>query len=110
MRSSVLVKVNLLGKIEGFVAHTHTQKYTTQLSHGVSSMTIKHSDRRPTPCSRNFTIPGHIVDDWVKGDCPSWERPHMWKKLSATNRIKSHVNSYDEGLGVSYENLDDDEF
>ena len=111
--SSILVTVNLLGKIEGCVAHTNRQRHTVVLSEefgGSMTRNIKHTDRNPTVSSRMFTVQGEVVDGWVKADqCPEWEEPNNWKKKSVNQRLISHLRRFDEGHGIFFEFLGDNE-
>lgn len=59
-------------------------------------------------CTRNINISGESVTNWIKGNCPSWEKPQVWRKMSNKQRIKSHVDSFNEGFGVSYKTIDDE--
>lgn len=111
--NSIVVTVNLLGEIEGRVEHTTRQRHTVILSEefgGSMNRNIKHTDRIPTKACRMFSVAAEHVEAWVKADqCPEWETPQNWKAKSRVQRLHSHLRRFDEGYGVSYEDLGDNE-
>lgn len=105
---SIIISVNLLGKLGSRVKHTTLQKYTAIISDkkvGSRAITkeILHTDRIPSKCMRKITIPSNVVKYWVEGPCPIWINIKKWKKLSSDQRINLYVSSFDEGYGVKYE-------
>lgn len=115
MENSIIINVNLPGAIGGSRKAEHKIKNTILLTNPKTKETypstrkIKHSNRDIRDCRRTTTIPGSIVTSWIQGDCPSWERFDRWKKMSKRQKLKSYVDSFDEGFGVSYEIIDDGE-
>lgn len=111
--SSILVTVFLAGKIGGPVAHKNRQKHTVLLSEdngGSMTRVIKHTDRVVTEACRIFSVAGHHVDTWVQADqCPEWEKPKDWQNKTVNQRLTSHLLRFDEGFGVSFEFLGDNE-
>lgn len=107
---SIIITTNLVGHIGGRVKHTSRQKWTAALSpeHGGSiTKLIKHTDRPATECTRVCTVPGEFVESWTTGDCPAWEKPSVWKKMTKVQKVISHVLRFDEGFGVSFEFMGD---
>ena len=108
---SIIVKVNLSGVIGGPVEHTNRQRHTVALSEefgGSMSRVIKHTDREQKECARVLQVPAKHVKSWLKDDsCPTWEKPGDWYRMSLVQRLQSHINSFDEGFGVSFEFLGD---
>lgn len=106
--SSIIVTVNLAGQIGGLVAHKNRQKHTILLDGGSMSRVIKHTDRPVSEACRIFTVSGENIETWVQPDqCPEWEKPKDWQNKSRTQRLISHVLRFDEGFGVSFEFLGD---
>jgi hypothetical protein len=107
---SIIITTNLLGEIGGCVAHTTRQKHSVILSEEFGnsvSRIIKHTDRKESESVRLASVPGEVVDTWVKGECPYWENPKEWKKLTVLQRVISHVSRFDEGHGVGFEFVGD---
>lgn len=99
----IIVKVNLLGVIEGATKSTTTQVHSVQIDNERSlTKEILHTDRIPTNCSRQFSVSEEVVNSWVYSGCPSWEEISNWKKYSETRKLISHINRFDEGYGVSF--------
>jgi len=108
---SIIIRVYLPGQISGPVSHTNRQKHTVSLSSdqgGLMTKVILHSDRHDTECLRTVPISGTVVATWLP-ECPYWEKPGDWKKMSKTQRVISHVLRFDEGFGVDFEFLGDGE-
>ena len=100
MENALIIIVNLLGQLEGCVQHKDVQPYQNPLTKKMVS--IVHTDRQPTKCYKRINISKDILNSWIK-DCPYWEKPKHWEKLSKQQRISSHVAKFDEGYGVTYE-------
>lgn len=104
--SSIVINVGLQGKIGGPVAHTNRQKHTVSLSEengGSMSRVIKHTDRIYSSCVRMLTVSEEAVSSWINDDCPHWESAKDWRKMTDLQRIRSHVDRFDEGFGVDFE-------
>jgi len=106
---SIVVTVNLPGSLGAPVRHTNRQKNTITVSSDTPphtptklTRTILHSDREPMPCYRCFTVEEDVLNSWIKGECPSWIKPHAWKNLAPKQRILAYLITFDEGCGVSY--------
>ncbi len=102
-----------MGEIEGRIPHLTRQRHTVLLSEefgGSMNRNILHSDRIPTKACRIFTVAAEHVTSWVRKDqCPEWEKPEHWANKTREQRLLSHLRRFDEGYGVSYEDLGDNE-
>ena len=100
MENALIIVVNLLGQLEGCVSHKDTQLYQNPLTK--KNVSILHTDRKQNRCYKRINISKTVLNSWTK-DCPFWEKPKHWEKLSKQQRINSHVAKFDEGYGVTYE-------
>lgn len=106
MNTPVVITVYLLGQLSGFCAHTHKQSHTALIAGGKRiTKTITHSDRTPLPCIKNTKISEEVVNSWLKGDCPNWIKPSIWKRSSEEQKLSLYISGFDEGFGVTYEKL-----
>lgn len=102
--SAIIVTVNLLGRIGGPVKHTTKQRHTSKVTDGVISSVILHTDRKDLDCKKRFVVSAETVAFWASSNCPDWEDPRRWKRMSANQRIVSYVMGFDEdNLGVTFE-------
>lgn len=105
--SGLILTVNLLGAIDGPKKHVDHQKLTVQLGPGDSvSRNVLHNNRRPQECTRVTTISSEVVFSWENGDCPIWESPGSWRKMTKAQRLYSYLGAFDEGYGFSFEFLE----
>ena len=115
MNSGILLTVNLSGKIGGPVKHVDKQNVTIDIAPIGSkfpewvSRKITHTDRPMTECCRKCTISEDIVRSWGNADCPYWERPAVWKGYSKNQKIAAFLSRYDEGFGISYEFIENED-
>lgn len=115
METSILINVNLPGALGGAVKSVTRQKNLIYVTNPETKETepcvrkILHTDREIRECVRSFIISGEIVASWVEGNCPMWEKPYRWRTMSKNQKLRSYVYSYDEGFGVTYKSIDDEE-
>lgn len=103
-----MITVNLPGRLGPPVKHTTEQKCAMRLlsPNGTAeyiSRKILHTDREPLPCIKQISISADVVSYWERGECPSWHKPQIWKKLNAKQRVDAYVATFSEGLGAFYE-------
>lgn len=104
--SAIIITANLNGNVSGFVKHVARQKNTVKVAEGeYITKIILHSDRIEKPCTRSTRVSESIVNQWIHGECPLWENPRDWKKMSVHQKIISYVIGFDEGYGVTYDFL-----
>ena len=108
MNNSISITVFLNGQLEGCVKSVDKQPYSIELSKGnVLTRQILHTDRKQTSCIRMFNVSGNVVNGWVSDECPYWEKPSNWKKMSKEKKLWSYVKTFDEGFGVDFEEIND---
>ena len=103
---NIVITTNLKGNLKGAQKHTSYQTYSVEVGNGKNRLVITkdilHTDREEQIVTRKTNISSEVVDNWLF-NCPSWERPKHWKLMSANQKIKSYIKSFDEGFGVSFE-------
>lgn len=111
MLNGILVTVNLKGIIDGPQKHKDYQTITVDATPigpkskpCIITKAIKHNNRKESECCLKTHITGDVITLWID-KCPSWERSFIWKSMSKTQRLRSHLNRMDEGFGVSYQEL-----
>jgi hypothetical protein len=107
--SSILLTVNLKGRLGCPVKHVDFQKVTVDVApmdaHRPEfvSKVIKFNDRSEASCQRKQIISEDVVNHWATSECPYWESPHHWKTFTKHQRILSYLHRFDEGFGISFE-------
>lgn len=100
----ILISVILPGRFKTVKKHNTKQKIRVNYPNKKFEIkSIKHTDAEIFECRRVTKISDKILSDWIDGDCPSWENPRSWKKMSSKQKIDSYVKTFDEGFGVFYE-------
>ena len=56
-------------------------------------------------CCVKTVIRANVIKHWQSNECPFWEKPFVWKHMNKKERVKSYINRFDEGYGVSFEEL-----
>ena len=111
----ILLTVNLLGSISGPVAHTTYQLHTVDITPLGSKFPKKetrkilHTDRERVPCFRKTHLDSSIVNYYQSDEVPYWSKAAVWKTLSAEQRLKAHLDRFDEGYGIDYEAIEHSE-
>lgn len=109
MSVGLLLTINLRGAVGGCVKHVDTQTVRIDVAPiGAKNpeyitKKIKHNDRLSSICYKKINIEDDILRFWEKSTCPSWEKPSNWKLLNPRQKVESYLNTFDEGLGISYE-------
>ena len=105
MEKSIVITVNLLGTVGGPKKHKDYQRHTIETSEGPVTRTIYHTNRDILPCSKRINVSGEVVTQWVSDICPDWEDPRRWKRMTYAQRMTSYLYGFDEGYGVSFEEV-----
>ena len=129
MNNGLIVTVNLQGVIGGCVSNTSSKEVLEKVisspfersimlkgEHGKNKfqyITPEHHfkadetfvQREQKECTKKTHITEEVVKNWISSQCPFWEREFVWKFMNASQRIKSYINRFDEGYGVSFETL-----
>lgn len=113
MASAIILTINLRGNLSAPAAHTTTQSCRVDVSPIDSNKpewitaSILHTDRKMVPCVKKMTIDSYIVQEWLDGACPKWEKKN-WAHMSKKDKIEAYLKRYDEdGLGFTYSFLED---
>jgi len=56
-------------------------------------------------CCIKTVISADVIDFWQSSHCPYWEKAFVWKHMNKKDRFKSYLKRFDEGYGVSFEEL-----
>ena len=56
-------------------------------------------------CCIKTVIKANVIKHWQSNECPFWEKQFVWKHMNKKERVKSYINRFDEGYGVSFEEL-----
>jgi hypothetical protein len=109
--NGIIITTNLPGRIGGSVRHTSTQTVSILISKIGSSKPvwisreILHTDRPYQSCYKKVNISEEVVNDWISNTIPEWSNKKDWMKMSPKQRLISYVSTFDEGFGVTYEEL-----
>ncbi len=107
--NGIIITTNLPGRIGGSVSHTSTQAVTINVAQGNKSTKITreilHTDRPYQSCYKKVNISEEVVNDWISNTIPKWSNKKDWMKMSPVQRLISYVSTFDEGFGVTYEEL-----
>lgn len=111
MDNGIIITVNLPGRINRSVRHTQKQTVKIDISEVGArkpiwvSRKIKHTDRGDQKCYKKVRISGELIHEWTSNTVPFWSNKREWSKLSKKQRIISYVARYDEGFGVTFEEV-----
>lgn len=56
-------------------------------------------------CVRKTNISGEVIDGWISNKAPFFIKDFIWKNMSKPQRLKAWVERFDEGFGVTYQEL-----
>jgi len=103
MNNGIVLTVNLQGKLGKNVI----KEEDVQLRHGESLLTkhIAYSGREESKCVRKTNISEEVIASWIGGKSPFFIKDFIWKNMSKQQRLKAFVERFDEGYGVSYQEL-----
>lgn len=111
MKNGIIITTYLPGRIGGSVSHTETQAVKIDVSNIGSkkpiwaTVDILHNDRPLQKAYRKTRISGELVEEWISGTVPSWSTKKEWSKFTKQQRLISYVSRYDEGYGVTFEEI-----
>ena len=103
MNNGIVLTVNLVGRLGANVI----REQDIQVRHGKSLLTkhITYLGKEESKCVRKTNISGEVVDGWIGGKAPFFIKDFIWKNMSKPQRLKAWVERFDEGFGVSYQEL-----
>lgn len=83
---------------KGAISH-----YITPAKHFTATNNFKASEEQK--CVRKTNISEDVVSGWVSGKAPHFVKDFIWKNMSKPQRLKAWVKRFDEGFGVSFQEL-----
>ncbi len=103
MLNGIILTVDLKGKPGKIV----DVEETINVRHGeiILQKVVKFKKRIDQPCVRKTHISSEVVNEWVGAKAPSFIKEFIWKKLTKPQRLKAWVERFDEGYGVTYQEL-----
>ena len=103
MNNGIVLTVNLVGKLGKNII----KEEDVQNRHGESLLTkhIAYLGKEESKCVRKTNISGEVVDGWVGGKSPFFIKEFIWKNMSKPQRLKAWVERFDEGFGVTFQEL-----
>jgi len=103
MSNGIVLTVNLQGRL----GKTTEKQEVVNVRKGeiILTKTINYKAKEECKCVRKTNISGEVIDSWIKGKAPHFIKEFIWKNMSKTQRLKAWVERFDEGFGVSYQEL-----
>ena len=103
MSNGIVLTVNLVGKLGSPIVKEEDVK----VRHGEHLLTkhIAYPGKEEQKCVRKTNISGEVVDGWIGGKSPFFIKEFIWKNMSKPQRLKAWVERFDEGFGVSFQEL-----
>ena len=103
MNNGIVLTVNLVGRLGANVI----REQDIQVRHGESLLTkhITYLGKEETKCVRKTNISEEVIKGWIGNKSPFFVKEFIWKNMSKTQRLKAWVERFDEGFGVSYQEL-----
>ena len=103
MSNGIVLTVNLQGRL----SNTIVKEEDIQLRHGEHLLTkhIVYLGKEESKCVRKTNISGEVVDNWISSKAPFFIKDFIWKNMSKPQRLKAWVERFDEGFGVTYQEL-----
>ena len=103
MNNGIVLTVNLVGRLGADEIKTEAVK--SRNGEVVLIKNISFKGRYPTKCTRKTNISEGVVAGWVGGKSPFFIKEFIWKNMSKPQRLKAWVERFDEGFGVTYQEL-----
>lgn len=103
MNNGIILTVNLVGALGKNII----KEEDVQQRHGESLLTkhIAYRGKEESKCVRKTHIAEEVINDWVKGKSPFFIKEFIWKNMSRQQKLKVFVERFDEGRGVSFQEL-----
>lgn len=103
MNNGIVLTVNLVGRL----GKTLIKEEVVSIRKGevVLSKTIEFNGKEEQKCVRKTNISEEVIKGWVGSKSPFFIKDFIWKNMSKTQRLKAWIERFDEGYGVSYQEL-----
>ena len=103
MSNGIVLIVNLVGRLgKQVIKEADVQ---IRLGETVLIKHIAYLGKEEQKCVRKTNISGDVVDNWISGKAPHFIKEFLWKNMSKPQRLKAWVERFDEGFGVSFQEL-----
>jgi hypothetical protein len=101
--NGIILTVNLQGRLSNPVE----KEASVSIRNGAMllSKTIKYKGKEESKCVRKTNISEEVVNAWIGSKSPFFIKDFLWKNMSKTQRLRAWVDRFDEGFGVSYQEL-----
>lgn len=103
MSNGIILTVNLLGRLGKSIF----KEEDVQVRHGEHLLTkhIVFVGKEESKCTRKTHISEEVIKEWVGKKAPFFVKDFLWKNMSRPQRLKAWVERFDEGFGVTYQEL-----
>lgn len=103
MSNGIVLIVNLPGKL----GKTIEKQEVINVRKGkiILIKTIIYKAKEQTQCVRKTNVSGEVISEWVGRKAPFFIKDFIWKNMSKTQRLKAWVERFDEGFGVTYQEI-----
>ena len=103
MNNGIILTVNLVGALGKNII----KEENVQHRHGESLLTkhVTYLGKEESKCVRKTNISEEVVNGWISGKSPFFIKEFIWKNMSKPQRLKALVERFDEGYGVSFQEL-----
>lgn len=103
MNNGIVLTVNLVGRLGSNVVKTEAVK--SRSGETVLLKNITFPGKEETKCVRKTNISEEVVKGWVSSKAPHFCKDFLWKKMSKQQRLRAWAERFDEGNGVSFQEL-----
>lgn len=103
MNNGIILTVNLVGATGNPITKTEAVKFRN--ADVVLLKNITYRGKEEQKCVRKTNISEEVIRGWVGNKSPYFCNDFVWKKMSKTQRLKAWVERFDEGFGVSFQEL-----
>ena len=80
-----------------------TVNYITPVGHFLAQNDFKQSEDQK--CVRKMNISEEVINEWTGSRAPFFVKEFIWKKMSKTQRLRAWIERFDEGFGVTYQEI-----
>ena len=103
MNNGIVLTVNLVGRLGSPIG----KEEDVNVRHGEYLLTkhIAYLGKEESKCVRKTNISEEVVNGWVGSKSPFFIKEFIWKNMSKPQRLKAWIERFDEGFGVSYQEL-----
>jgi len=101
--NSLILTVNLVGILGANEIKEETIQH--RVGESLLSRKISYLGKSESKCVRKTNISEEVVNGWISGKAPFFIKDFLWRNMSKPQRLKAWVERFDEGFGVSFQEL-----